>query len=96
MRPFKFFFGAALAISLLLFLARFIVVALVIAAVFTGLYHIFGRLRRFVTRVNWNDHYEYLEEREADPWWIDPETDLLAPPRQESAYLQEFRRVAVS
>lgn len=96
MRPFKFFFGAALAISLLFFLARFIIVALIIASVLTGLYYLFGRLRHFVNRVSWNNHYEYLEDGE-DRWWIPQETDLLAPPRKhEGAYLHEFRKVAVS
>ncbi|MDH3245608.1 MAG: hypothetical protein OEM26_13405 [Saprospiraceae bacterium] len=97
MRPFKFFFGAALAITLFLFLARFIIVALVIAAVFTGLYYLFGRLHHFLTRVSWHNQYEYLQGKEADLWWIEQDTDLLAPPRQrENTYLHEFRRVAVS
>ncbi len=62
MRPFKFFFGIALAGIVLVFIARIIIPALLIAAVLTGIFFIVRRIAGFLRRVQWEDAH--------DPYWI--------------------------
>ncbi len=67
MRPFKFFFTASLGIIIFFFLAKFILMALVIAAIFSIIFHIFRRVQWFLQRRHWDEfdqddelHYENI------------------------------------
>ena len=61
MRPFKFFFTASLGIIIFFFLAKFILMALIIAAIFSIVFHFFRRLQGFLQRRHW-DEYDQVDE----------------------------------
>ena len=62
MRPFKFFFTVSLGIILFLFLAKFILFAIVAAAIFSILYHGLRKLQWFFhRRMDWE--YDRVDDR---------------------------------
>ena len=53
MRPFRFFFALSLGMLLLFFLARFVVGALIIAAVLSTIFFVLRRMRNFFAGMDW-------------------------------------------
>ena len=62
MRPFRYFFGLSLGVLLLLFLARFVLTAFVIAAMLSVAFYIGKRLKNFFLGINWDDE-DYVSPR---------------------------------
>lgn len=58
-RPFKFFFGIAIAMMLLFFLARIVLVAVIFAAIASSIYFILRSMANFFRRLNWQDEGEH-------------------------------------
>ena len=56
-RPFKFFFGAAIAVMVLFFLARVVLAALIFAAIASTIYFIIRSLVNFFRNLTWGDEY---------------------------------------
>lgn len=59
MKPFKFFFALSLGIILFFFVARFVIVALVLAAVLSGVFFLIQRARYFFSGLGWNQYHPY-------------------------------------
>ena len=57
MRPFKMFFGFALAIMLFFFVAKFFVFAFIAAAIMSIIYAVFRRVKNFITYDRYGDYY---------------------------------------
>ena len=57
MRPFRFFFALSMGALLFFFVARFVIIALVLAAVFSGLFFLIQRARHFFSGLVWNQYY---------------------------------------
>jgi hypothetical protein len=57
MRPFKMFFGMAVAVILFLFVARIVLVAFVIAAALSIMYAVYRRLKDFMTYDKFGNNY---------------------------------------
>lgn len=56
MKPFKFFFGIAIATMVLLFVLKFIIPAVLIAGVLTIIYQVFKRISYFIDERRWGDY----------------------------------------
>ena len=72
-RPFKYFFGVAIAVMLFFFVARVFFAALIFAAVASTIYYIFRGIGNFFRRMNWQDEEydfrrEYAMDREGMNW----------------------------
>ena len=75
MRPFQFFFPLALGLILFLFTARFIIMALLIAAAMSIVFHIGRRLKYVFYQRPWRgDNYYRFKRSRMRPVWKD---DLL-------------------
>ncbi len=61
MRPFKFFFVLSLGVLLLFFIGRFVLMALIAAAVLSLGFFIFQKARYFFTRLSWRLPYRMDE-----------------------------------
>lgn len=59
MRPFRFFFGVSLAVILFFFLARFVVLALIAAAVFSVIFHVSRKIKNFFLNLEWEEDQYY-------------------------------------
>ncbi len=59
MKPFQFFFALSLGIILFFFVARFVIVALVLAAVLSGVFFLIQRARYFFSGLGWNQYHPY-------------------------------------
>ena len=100
MRPFRFFFMLALGFMLLFFVARFVVVALVVAAVMSTLFFIARRIKGFFSRMDWDEgyhgHYPYQRRYQRaiqQPVWKD---DLLVDyPNRNYQYLPNYQAIEV-
>ena len=57
MRPFKMFFGLSLAVLLFFFVARFLIIAFIVATVLSIGYAIFRRVRDFITYDRFGEYY---------------------------------------
>jgi len=94
MRPFKFFFGAVLGIIVFLFLARFVLIALVIATALTCIFFLIRKMRHFLQAVYWRDRYDpYLEDNYTDDQYAG--ALLLSERPSEVEYLHDYRSVTV-
>jgi len=58
-RPFRFFFGLAIGIILLSFLARVFVFALIAAAIMSTAFFIGRKVINFFRYMSWREDYEY-------------------------------------
>lgn len=68
MRPFRFFFALSMGLLLLFFLARFVVGALIIAAVLSTVFFVLRRMRDFFLRMDWEaSHSPYHNRFEQPP-----------------------------
>ena len=65
MRPFRMFFGIAIAVILFSFVIRVAFAALVIAAVMSIIYAVFRRVKDFVTYDRYGE--PYISERQYQP-----------------------------
>ena len=99
-RPFKFFFAFSLGVILFLFFARFIIMALIGAAILSGIFFIARRIKYFFRRLRWeeegyyDDHYrhDYRAPRQL-PVWKD---DLLVDyPTQHREVIPDYRSIEV-
>ncbi len=62
-RPFKYFFGVAIAVMLFFFLARVFFAALIFAAIASTVYYIFRGIGNFFRRMNWQEEeYDFRRE----------------------------------
>ncbi|MEM8907477.1 MAG: hypothetical protein AAGD05_06495 [Bacteroidota bacterium] len=59
MKSFRFFFGLSLGIVLLVFLARFVLLALAMAAVLSVAFWITRSIKGWVQNRHWNRQYHY-------------------------------------
>jgi len=102
MRPFRYFFGLSLGVLLFLFLARFVLTALVIAAMLSVAFYIGKRLKNFFLGISW-DEEDYVSPRERFrnrmarrpqiPVWKD---DLLMHyPNAQKAYVPNSRTIEI-
>jgi hypothetical protein len=57
MRPFKFFFALSLGVIFFFFVARFVILALVLAAVFSGVFFLIRRARYYFSGLGWNQYH---------------------------------------
>jgi hypothetical protein len=65
MRPFRFFFALSLGLFFLFFIARFVVMALIVAAVMSTIFFVFRQLRHFFMGMQWEDRrYAYYNRYE--------------------------------
>ena len=64
MRPFRMFFGLAIGLVLIFFLARVFLFAFVIAAVMSIIYAVFRRIKDFITYDRYGEPYipEYRQQ----------------------------------
>ena len=96
MRPFRFFFMCSLGIILFFFFARFLVSALLLAAVFSTIFFVARRIKGFFYRMDWDEGYrsrDYYRGRPQLPVWKD---DLLLEyPTKEKEYLPDYRVIEV-
>lgn len=70
MRPFKFFFGIAIAAMVFLFVLKFIIPAVLIAGVLTLVYHLFRKVSYFIQSRSWeqdSDRYEHIPTLSFEP-----------------------------
>lgn len=59
MRPFKFFFALSLGLFVFFFVARFVIPALVLAAILSGILFLVQRARYFFSGLGWNQYHPY-------------------------------------
>lgn len=57
MRAFKFFFAISLGITFFFFVARFVILALVLAAVLSGVFFLIQRARYLFSGLGWNQYH---------------------------------------
>ena len=99
MRPFKFFFAAALGVLLFFFVAKFVVIAFLIALGLTLVFSVIRRVHAFVTQERWHDHSYYPEfEKQHLRDYTDCEVggeSLDLGWDRERDYLANYRRVEV-
>lgn len=71
MRPFKMFFGLAIAIMLFFFVAKVVVVAFIAAAVMSIIYAVFRRIKDFITYDRYGEYYikRYDHHSGLQPRW---------------------------
>ena len=69
MRPFKVFFGIAIAILLFFFVVRIAIMAFVIAAIMSIVYAVFRRIKDYISYDRYGDPYipEYRYARMSSP-----------------------------
>lgn len=65
MRPFRFFFALSLGVIIFMFLARFVLIALFMAVLFSILYYAGRKLYTFFSRLRWDgeedeDRYDWV------------------------------------
>ena len=65
MRPFRFFFVLSLGIFFFFFIARFVILALIVAAIMSVVFHLARKVKRFFQRLDWQDYdtYDYRLEK---------------------------------
>ena len=61
-RPFKFFFGVAIGLMLLFFVARIFIAALIFAAVASTIYFVFRSMGNFFRNLSWQER-DYDDRR---------------------------------
>ncbi len=82
MRPFKFFFMFSLGIIFFMFVAKFVVLALIVAAFMSLMFFVGRKMRYFFRSLNWDDHPHYHDRfdqyprRGLKPWQF--ENDFFA------------------
>jgi hypothetical protein len=75
MRPFRFFFVASLGLFLFFFFARFVIMALAMAAVLSFVFFLGRSVKNFFQRLDWRENdYRYYGRSRRRPVWKD---DLL-------------------
>ena len=95
MRPFKFFFALSLGVIFFLFLARFLVFALIAAGFLSLLFFVGRKIKNFFHRLDWEEHDIRAPYRlkQRKPVWKDGL--LLEYPEPEPDYIDEFRKIKV-
>lgn len=99
MRPFRFFFFFSLAFILFVFLARFVIMAIIAAAALSVLFFIGRKFKHFFQRLDWQDepHYDYrrynyhLSRRLP----IGKEDFLLNYPQKQREYVGNYRTIEI-
>ena len=99
MRPFKFFFAVSLGIIVFLFLAKFLIMAMIIAGALSLLFYAFRKLRQFLFRLDW-DHEEYENEYEFPagqkfPRWKRNGEELFDYRYNRKQYFENFRTIEI-
>lgn len=77
MKPFRMFFGLAIGIILLFFVARIVIFALIVAAVMSITYAVFRRLKDFIT-YDRNGEY-YMQGHNYNPSYINNSNEEVEP-----------------
>jgi hypothetical protein len=88
MRPFKFFFALSLGLILFGFLARFVLVALAMAAAFSLLFFLGRKIKNFFRELSWEQEDRFRRRRELPVWKDDL---LLYYPEKVRDYQPEYR-----
>ena len=88
MRPFKFFFAISLAFILFGFLARFIIVALVMAAAFSLVFFLGRKIKNFFRDLSWEHERRYSRKSQLPVWKDDL---LLYFPAKRQEYQPEYQ-----
>jgi len=92
MRPFKFFFAISLGLILFSFLARFVIVAFLLAAAFSLVFFVGRIIKNFFQDLSWEneDRFRNRFRRRAQlPVWKDDL--LLYYPEKRREYQPEFQ-----
>ena len=66
MRPFKFFFAISIGILFFMFIARFIVTALIIAAFMSVLFFIGRKFKNFLMGLDWESRQRYAYQQQQE------------------------------
>ncbi len=87
MKPFKMFFGMAIGIILLFFVARVIVFAFILAAVMSIGYTVYRRLKDFINYDRFGEKYfpEYHSNSRLNSGWRKPVEPLFYSKTPESS-----------
>lgn len=98
MRRFKLFFGIAVGIILFAFLAKIVLMALVVALVMSVVFGVFSKVKHFFQRTfmeeyEKDDYMDYSDERTMPIWKEDLFTET---PIRGVVYLDNHRRIIVN
>ena len=95
-RPFRFFFAFSLGLILFFFFARFVILALIMAAAFSFIFFLTRKIKRFFQRLSWqeDDYYEpsYRSRRQLPVWKDDL---LMEYPTRRKEYISNYRNIEV-
>ena len=100
MRPFRFFFGVSLAVIMFFFFARFVVMALIAAAVFSVIFHVSRKVKNFLLNLRWEEDDYYLGELKRQhvlsPPYSQRSEDLFYDrPSRISDYMMDYHTIKV-
>lgn len=100
MKPFRFFFGVSLAIILFFFLARFVILALIFAAVLSVVFHLSRKLTNFFRNLSWeeNDRYrgDFRNQYQFSPRYSRASEELFYNrPKKSVEFLEDYRSIKV-
>lgn len=100
MKPFRFFFGLSLAVILFSFFARFIILAMMAAAIMSIVFHIGRKVKNFFQNLQWeNDDYyrgEFRNEYEVSPHFAKRGEELFYDfPKKRADFLTDYRSIRV-
>ncbi|MBX2873552.1 MAG: hypothetical protein KTR30_15670 [Saprospiraceae bacterium] len=100
MRPFRFFFVLALGFMLFFFVARFLIVALIAAAVMSTVFFIARRIKGFFQRMDWDEgyhaHHPYQRRYQRSLQQAVWKDDLLVEyPNSNHEYLPNYQSIEV-
>lgn len=96
MRPFKLFFGLSLGFILLIFFARFFFMAFIVAAILSGLFFVFRRIKYFMYQTDRAYNYENRwDDQRALPEWKEDEIPFFDINEQRQERVNNFRSIKI-
>ena len=99
MRPFRFFFALSLGLFFLFFVAKFVIMALVVAAVLSTAFFVFRRVRYFLLGMTWEDHryryHNHFHTPRGLPEWHYEEEPLFSRKEKQTEWLTDYRSIEV-
>ena len=101
MRPFRFFFGVSLAVIMFFFLARFVVIALMAAAVLSVIFHVSRKIKNFFLNLSWeeDDHYisDFRRQYQISPRYSKVNEDMYYDyPSKKAEFLADYRSIRIN
>lgn len=100
MKPFRFFFGVSLALILFFFLARFVIWAMIAAAIMSIVFHLSRKVMNFFRNLSWeeNDHYRgaFRNQYEFSPRYSRTSEELFYnSPKKKAEFFEDYRTITV-